>query len=442
MKKALALFLATLLILALAACGAQPAPEGGDAAPASAGPAAAEEDATGEGKHYTIWSIQSQDFMIDIFNDSIARFEAANPGYTVESLAMSAEDYKQKITVALGSNTAPDIFVTWTGGGMIEYINAGRIIDLTEYMEKDNYRDYFMDAGVGMATYDDKIWAVPVENCSIASLYYNSALFEQYDVELPTNQTELEAVCDVFVENGIVPFGLPNKSKYFGSMYYMYLVDRLAGSELFPDAANHENGASFDDEAFTRAGEIIQDWASKGYFGEGYNGLDGDSGQHRQMLYNNECAMIMDGSWVVSLFKMDEAPNIDDIKVLPFPTIDGGKGDPNALVGTIGDTFYCVNSETEEPEMAFEMIKYLIDDVAVEKRIEAGRLPPTKNTHAEEPLNVEVLELLNKAPSIQLWYDQYLPSAAAEVHKDSLQALFGFDITPEEYNAQMIAAAG
>lgn len=392
-----------------------------------------------EVKEITLWEIQTEESMRDIFADSIARFEADHPGYKVNDVVYANEDYKQKIAIALGSNTAPDVFVTWTGGGMKEYIEADRIADLTEYMNKDDYKDYFMDAAVTQATEDDKIWAVPVENCSIAAFFYNKALFEEYGIEVPATLEEFEQVCDTFLENGITPFVIPNKTKYFASMLYMYLVDRQAGPELFESAANGGE-RTFEDPVFTWADEKMQEWAEKGYFGEGYNGLDGETGLHRTMFYNEECAMLLDGSWCVSMF-YNEAPDfVDNIGVFSFPTVDGGEGDPNNLVGTLGDNFYCVNSESADPEMSFELIKYLIDDTAVEQRIAAGRIPPTKNAVAENEINTELLGLLQNAKHIQLWYDQYLQSDAAEIHKDSLQALVGLSMTPDEYNKAMVDA--
>lgn len=423
-SKVVALLLAGLMSASLVSCGS-----GGGGGNTSDGNA--EEQTT-----FTMWEIQTEENFRNIFADSVSRFEEANPGYKLEDIVYANEDYKQKIAIALGSNTAPDIFVTWTGGGMQEYIDAGRITPLTEYMEKDNYKDYFMDAGVNMATVDGEIWAVPVENCSIAAIFYNKAMFEEHNITVPTTLEELESVCDTFLSEGISPFALPNKTKYFASMYYMYLVDRMAGPELFANAAAGEDNAFFDD-TFTWAAEKMQDWAKKGYFSEGYNSLDGETGMHRTMFYNGEVAMILDGSWVVSSFVTENEEFIDNIGIFPFPTVEGGKGDPNSLVGTIGDTFYCINSECKNPEMAFEAIKYLIDETAVQKRIDAGRLPPTKNATAGNPLNEEILKLVSQAPSIQLWYDQYLPSEAAEVHKDSMQALVGLSITPEEYNQAM-----
>ncbi|MDR1419569.1 MAG: extracellular solute-binding protein [Treponema sp.] len=385
------------------------------------------------------WEIQTENVMNGIIDDSISRFREANPGFTVEKNILQNEDFKSKIVVALGSNTAPDIFLTWTGGGMIEYINANRITPLTKYMNQDNYKNYFMDAGIAQATFNGDIWAVPVENCSVAGVFYNKSIFNRLGIQVPVTITELEAACDKFLANNVIPFGLANKAKYVASFYYMYLVDRYAGAQLFADAANR-SGVTFEDEAFLWAGKKIQEWARKGYFGEGYNSLDGETGAHRQMFYNNECAMVLDGAWAVSAFYDEEGP-VDDMSLFPFPAVEGGKGDINSMVGTVGDNFYCVSSASPYPDESFDLIRHLVDETAIEKRIAAGRVPPTKNARAENALNTVVLDLLQKAPTIQLWYDQYLPSAMGEIHKDQLQALVGLSITPEEYNTAMERAA-
>jgi raffinose/stachyose/melibiose transport system substrate-binding protein len=391
-------------------------------------------------KTIALWEIQTESGVDSIITDSLARFETANPGYRVDKNVLQNEDYKSKIVVALGSNTAPDIFVTWTGGGMIEYINADKIIPLTRYLNQNNYKDYFMDAGIAQATYNGDVWAVPVENCSVAGIFYNTAVFDKLGIRVPGTIGELEAVCDKMIANNVIPFGLANKAKYVASFYYMYLVDRYAGPQTFADAANRANGVTFNDEAFLWAGRKIQEWAEKGYFGEGYNSLDGETGVHRQMFYNRECGMVLDGAWTVSGFYDDQAP-VEDISLFPFPALEGGKGDINNMVGTVGDTFYCISSMTPYADQAFEVIRFLIDEPAVKARIETGRVPPTKNATAGNPLNVTVLDMLQKAPNIQLWYDQYLPSAMAEIHKDQLQALIGLSITPEAYNDTMEKAA-
>ena len=58
----------------------------------------------------------------------------------------------------------------------------------------------------------------------------------------------------------------------------------------------------------------------------------------------------------------------------------------------------------------------------------------------DDPFLQRLQGLLASAPSVQLWYDQVLPPALGEVHKDTTQQLFGLSITPEAAAQQMEAA--
>lgn len=52
-----------------------------------------------------------------------------------------------------------------------------------------------------------------------------------------------------------------------------------------------------------------------------------------------------------------------------------------------------------------------------------------------------IIDLIGNAQSVQLWYDQYLPPELGEVHKDTMQALFGMEVTPEQAATQHEEAA-
>ena len=66
---------------------------------------------------------------------------------------------------------------------------------------------------------------------------------------------------------------------------------------------------------------------------------------------------------------------------------------------------------------------------------------PVKGLKVENPYLADVMKVVNEAKSVQLWYDQELPPALAEVHKETTQQLFGLSITQEEAVAKMEATA-
>ncbi|MCB9137076.1 MAG: extracellular solute-binding protein [Caldilineaceae bacterium] len=429
------LFLAiAMLALLVGACGAPAADTAADAATgsdtASGESAAAETDSSDGDVFIDFWHIQNQS--PEINQDAVDRFMADNPGVDVEVSVLQNDPYKTKIKVAMGAGNPPCVFLTWGGGPLYEYVKAGQAVDLTPYMDADNYKDRFVPASLSNVTFDGKIWGVPVENSAIAVFWYNKNIFDEYGLTPPATWDELMTVAETLKENGIIPFALANKTKWTSSMYYMYLVDRLGGPEVFAKAATR-TGGSFEDPVFVQAGEMIQEMVNNGYFNEGFNGLDYDTGQSRQLLYSGKAAMELMGNWQLSTMRSENPEfEADSLSFFPFPAVEGGAGDPSNVVGTVGDNYYSVSSACPYPDQAFEMITYLIDDESIPLRAANGRIPPVKGFESDDPALQEIIDLIGSAASVQLWYDQYLPPELGEVHKDTMQSLFGLEITPEE----------
>lgn len=387
-----------------------------------------------------MWHNQTAEWINNSINAAMGRFAADNPGFTVKPVPIANDNYQEKFRVSLAADSIPDIFMHWSGGPMVSYIKAGALADLTEYMNRDNYKDRFMDGALSQATYDGKLWAVPIQSISIALMFYNKDLFDQHGIQVPTTLKELEATCETLKAAGISPFSLANKSMWTGSMYYMYLVDRYGGSEVFSNAANMTGVNTFEDETFVWAGRKIQEWVDKGYFNIGFNGLDEDDGISRQLLYNGDAAMYLMGSWALSTIK-NENPEFyeNSLGMFAFPAVEEGKGDPKGCVGTIGNNFYSVSSKSGHPEEAFKAITYLLDEQSQAERLEMNVVPPLKGIEGRvtNPMTQQMLEIANNASSVQLWYDQYMGPVMAELHKRTSQELFGKTMTPEQVNAAM-----
>ena len=127
--------------------------------------------------------------------------------------------------------------------------------------------------------------------------------------------------------------------------------------------------------------------------------------------------------------------------IFPFPMVEGGKGDPNGCVGTVGGNFYSISSKCEHPDEAFAAIAHLLDPQALDERIAMNNVPPLKDIEKRltEEKAVQLMEFCNNASSVQLWYDQYLEPVMAELHKKTCQELFAGTMTPAEVNAAMQA---
>ena len=79
----------------------------------------------------------------------------------------------------------------------------------------------------------------------------------------------------------------------------------------------------------------------------------------------------------------------------------------------------------------------MVDDTSVQARLADNRLVPVKGLQIADPVMKRVMAIVSNASTVQNWYDQELPPQLAELHKDTVQALFGLSITPEEAAQKM-----
>jgi raffinose/stachyose/melibiose transport system substrate-binding protein len=297
-------------------------------------------------------------------------------------------------------------------------------------MNANNYKERFLDAAIAQASYQGKIWAVPVTNVSVCTVFYNKDIFQSMSLQVPTTIRELEAVCDNLKSHGITPFSLANRTQWTGSMYFMFLATRHGGTQPFINAV--DGSGTFLDPAFIYAGNKIQEWVNKGYFLPGFNGLDWDSGQARAPLYRGETAMLIMGSWFVSQAQNESPEFFPKMGIFSFPRDENGVGDPGTVIGTVGDNFYHISATSKYPDKAFELLTFLMDDQGVKDMVADGKIPPVKGVPITNPLLAELFEQVQAAPDMQLWYDQSLSPEVADVHKVTSQELFGLSLSSEQ----------
>lgn len=455
MKKLTALGLSALMCFSVTACGggaqensqsggqaaapAESADSGAEAADADAGAADTGSD-TGD-KVITFWNVGTEGADKETYEMAIRQFEEnSQSGYTIENIPTQNDKYKEKLVIAMSSGECPDMYTTWSGGPMNEYIDSGYAQPLDDLYEKYGMKERFMEGALEQASYNGQLYAIPVKNISIAGIYYNKALFEQCGVSVPTTVSELEAACDTFLAKGIIPFTLANGPKWTGSMYFQCLAARKGGLEPFQKAAGD---GTFEDESFVYAGEKIQEWVNKGYFPEGFNSMSEDDGQAKAFFYTEEAAMYLTGSWNTAAFKTDSEDAGNDfyskVDWFSFPAVDDSGADASILCGTMGDQFISFNCTDEKLDAAFEFATYLSSEETIDYMVNASLIPPVTGVEEKitDPVSKSIIDAANKASAVQLWYDQYLNPTVANAHLDGNQEVFGLTMTPEDANKKM-----
>ena len=387
-----------------------------------------------EKKTLTVWATQTGDSdMAVIMQNAADSFMKDYPNVSVDIVQMNADAFKTKLKVAMGGGTPPDIFKTWGGGVLKAYIDAGQIEPLNDI--KDALLKTYIPASFDPVTFDGKAYGAAVSGLTGVFFWYRMDIFEKYGLKVPTTMKEFYEVSDTLLENGITPIALGNKTKWPGSFYYMYLADRIGGSSLFTDVLY--GSSKFTDPAYIKAGEMLYDMVERGYFPNGFNGMDYLSGQSRSLVYSGKAAMILMGSWFYGA-ALSEAPKeiSDNIGMFRFPAVSDGKGDPTNLIGSPGQDYFAVAQVSETKEMAKIFIRdYIMDENYIQSMAdESGAVPPVKNASAyvDGRINKKTARFFEEANSVQLYYDQFLPPELGEIHKDLVQRLFAGELTSEE----------
>ncbi len=429
MKKLLTIF-TMLAVLLLAACGLN---GGGSTSESSSGKA--EDSKSNEGKKVLeFWHIDPGE-KEKIYEEAVARFEEKHPDVDVKVLRIPNDAFKQKLSVAMSGNEAPDVFSNWGGGWLKNFVDQGKVLELTESTDKA----HFNELALANTTFDDKVYGLPL-GLSIDVVFYNKEIFEKYGLTPPKTYDEWLSVIDTLKENNIIPIALANQTKWPGAYLFMNFASRIAGPELF-DSAFNRKGRGFDDPAYVQAGEYLQEMVEREAFNPGFNGVPYDEGQGRQLLYSGQAAMMdMTISFVNNV--RQEAPEFEEkLDFFLFPTVEGGKGD-QTQVGAATGPVWSVAKNSKYPDLATELaIELTSAETAQNYMDRTGSLSGIKDVKPADEFTKRFYEVVQGATHLQMPYDQTLPPELAELHKDTTQAIYGLDMTPEEAAEKMEAKA-
>ncbi|MFD1848585.1 extracellular solute-binding protein [Oceanobacillus bengalensis] len=421
-KKAIAVFGIFLLsVFLLAACG------GGENESGSSESSSGDGDKTVKFMH--LWPEGSSAQHHKVVNEIIADFEAENEDTTIELEVLSNEQYKDKIKVLSTSDELPDVGMTWAAGYMQPYVDGNMYAALDDVINKDD----FVSGTTEAFSVDDTTYGLPLE-LNISSIFYNKAIFDEYGLEAPETIEELNEIVATLKENGVNPIALGNKDAWTGSMWYMYLANRLAGDEdVLTQAINRE--ISFEDPALVGAAEEVQKLVDADSFVSGFNGLADE--EAKSMFMGEQAAMYLIATWDLPNFTTNEdVPQEfrDKVGYFKFPTVDGN-GNTNNYVGGPGvGLFVAENSDVKEEAKNFA--SYFVEQWGERAVTDVGIIPATKVDAGSLDLPqmyVDVLDDLNAAENITLYADVQMSAEDAQVHLDMIQALFGGEVTPEDF---------
>jgi raffinose/stachyose/melibiose transport system substrate-binding protein len=352
----------------------------------------------------TLWHNSTTGPGVEFWEQTVADFEKANPGVTIDIQSIQNEDLDGKLQTALNSGDAPDIFLQRGGGKMAAMVKAGQLKDLTDSIE-GGAAEEISDAAYSASSLDDKIYAMPVAVLP-GGLFYSQDLFDEAGItENPTTLDELETATEQLKAAGIEPVALGAKDAWPAAHWYYWLALRECSSETLAKAADEMN---FDDDCWVRAGEDLQAFAATEPFNAGFltTTAQQGAGSSAGLIANHQAGMELMGAWnpgVIGSLTPDQQP-LADLAWFPFPEVDGGEGEPGSMMGGV-DGYSC---SADAPAACVDFLNYLGTSEVQTAYYKAFNAPPVNTVAQEavtEPYLQSILEAYNAAPYASQWLD-------------------------------------
>lgn len=363
------------------------------------------------------------------YETAIEDFEKTYPNIKVNMEYFENESYKTKLKSAMAANEIPDIVYAWQGGFSQEFAEAGKLLNLTPYYDKE-YTELLPESSTNNARYvDGSLYGTSYSvNCS--AVMYNKKIFDKYGLKAPETWDEFMDVCKTLKENGEVPICTSAKEPWCLAVLHDALVLKSAGHDKTVKTLTRQGG-SYNDEDFLWAAQQIKELVDMGAFVDGAAGL---SYNEQLELFKNGDAAMMAQLANACIDVYNQADNPDDFDVFTFPVV-GDNAKATDLMGGSSDAFL-VSAESQHPDQAaytaFELSRR-IAATAQEDGISTSPWTDTPETEATSDFQAKLDEYKANATSYVLWFDTTMVSDDAAEYLSLLQQLFTGDITPEDF---------
>ena len=413
MKKILALILVLCMVPFMAACGGggdQGASDGGD----------------GEVTTLKLWCIATEsDANRPAYLQAIEDYEAANPNVKIEMEAFENESYKTKIKAAMSGGSSedlPDIFFTWGGAFLGDFVDAGKVVCLDDVYKNNYTEDQIPSVMLNNSTYDGKHYGVPT-TFNIVAMYANMDLLAQAGWDkVPETYDELIQCCDDLVAAGIIPFGCAGSETWCVTEYLEPIILKSIGYEDLNKIFAGE--ATWNDPDIAKSVDIMQEMIDKGYFDPSGIALGND--EVKANFLAGKTAFYQNGSW-----NTGEVAGADfKSAVAMFPVINADRSTANCAIGGPSDHL-AVCSESANADLAAEVAVALGKEICHYNYLNAVGLPawtPDYDTSSLEPLMVDIGNIVNQCEGMVLFGDTAMSADPAQIYLDYVAKVYGKEI--------------
>ena len=369
---------------------------------------------------------------ISVLMDILALYQEEHPNFNIEVESVADRTaYLQKVKILASSNELPDWFDADPESFFASLVDAGYIADMEAVYDEIGVADKFFNISKEYARLPDGRLNLFTWECNAEYFFYNKEIFKAAGIEqLPATMDELIEDCEKIVAIGKSPFAMGDSwPKY---RYFAMVPFRMAGNDYIEQASRGE--ISWGNEVGIEGAKWMQKLAS--YFQEGWTTADYDTMVN--LFLSGECAMLYNGTWMVSDVVDENMNLLDQYGVFGIPSFreddktNAADYFANSGIGT------AVLASSMDDQMK-DFLKFFFEhypDLLISKY---NSLPSIM------PSNMEALpdiyqKIMNDAAAVNTYakcWDVVIDQASLQTLNSATVDLCLGAITPEEWGAEM-----
>ena len=369
------------------------------------------------------------------YDYAVEALKEAYPHVTLE-LDIQAQDDGQKLQTYAATGNLPDIFQV--GLQQIEtFKKSGNIMILNDIAKSTGFEDKVHEGAKSILYNEDgNIYAFPYAGNELVVWYYNKALFEQHNLEVPKTYDDLLNVIEVFKANDIIPMSLFAKEKWITAALYDAFATRYNKGGI--DALD-KGEAKASDEDYAAATNKLHELVKAGLLPDGATNLNYD--QAAALFYEGKAAMFLNGQWEIEGSTEKLGDNAD---WMFYPALDAESYEASKTVWAGGGApgGYAVNPQSPNKELAAEVAAFISEKYCEAKYALRSNpmLAVEVNVTPEKPFPAMMQKLADEIPKItsttKFAWGLTNPQIKTAI-EDYTQFLTISDYTPEEFTSEL-----
>ena len=374
-----------------------------------------------------MWCIATEaDSSRHAYEMAIREMYAMYPNVTLNWEAFENQAYKTKIKAAVSANEIPDIFFTWSGAFLQDFVDTGKVYCLDEL-----YPDYANDlpeSMLGNSTFNGHHYGVPL-TMNMVALYVNMDLLRSvgYD-DFPLTYNEFIQCCEALRSADIIPFGCAGRETWCVTEYLEPVMLKCTGVDMLNNI--FLGRVTWDNDRLEAAVDVFQAMIASGYFDP--DGLYLSNDEVKANFIDGKYAFYMNGTWNCADFAWN---SYYDIVIEEFPIIDSRYGENRTYIGGPSDTL-AVSASSAYPELAAQYAFELGRLISYYGYMDGYGLPCWRFYGDESninPLTREAAEMGIDADGFVLFGDTVMIADDAWIYLDDVSLIYSGQINGQEF---------